>query len=556
MNTMNLLAKAVDFKDKTQEGIALLGVLLSDNKNLNEAIESYEVSYVTPYTYYQNYHIFEEVDLMAKMSLGSQFVTEEDRETLEKYIHTFKPDLFKSYKKEYYMKEKEEDVEVSFVKEEFSQPILATLANSDTWFISLTQYQLQKDREGFTQYIYDENLIGQLIEFNHFKALDYLLQEGFVFNHVNKQGFYPIFSIKSIEAFEYLKEKDIDWDVVGAKKKTIISFVSQVKDANVSKVLFNRIVKLLKNGAEEQIVSGIIENFRQKKTQSEILNSIKKYKKPLQEIRDEDDNNLFLMALKYNNVRIATKLLQEKLDFEHVNSNGEKAFNYALNLSSYHGNDRQLRETIFKQIFQFTDPFSANFAQDMYLKNIKGDSSSLPLEQIHAKFQELGIQAQLPKKQDRYSYNANWEKIIPYLENYKAIEANVVDKLIEIFNNQEESNSRYGRKAELSFLENGFSPILFQRFYDKEKMEQILEKIVAYVSQEELANYGYIDRFLSFMETVGFDKLSGRLASLIKIDSLNRSSESKKEFYISQLEKRRLEDMVVVQDKVVKRRKI
>lgn len=547
LSTMNTLAQAVDFNSKPQEGIALLGILLDNNVDPEHILDSYELTYSQRYNYSQDYHIFHETDLLVRMSYGAAHYEKQDAENLEKYLNTYQPDLFKKYKKEYYIKEKEDDVDASFVKEELLQPILQSLIHSDTWFITLTKYQLQKDREGFIQYIYDENIIGKLIEHSKFDSLDYLLSEQFDFNHVNKDGMYPIFNIKTVDAFEYLKEKAIDWDVIGAKKKSVMSFVSRIKDANVSRVLFNRIVKLLKNGVEEQVVNGIIENFAQSKTQSEILNSLKKYKKPLNELRDEDDNNLFLISLRHNNVRIAAKLLQEKIDFEHVNVNGEKALDYALSLGGYRRNDGDLKKQVLNKIMLEQNPFSANFAEGVYLKGLLGRVRpyTLPMDKISDKMRQLGIDAQLNLKN---SYNdENWEAIMAYLERLTPINSGIIDKMIDLFNEAKMDNVAY------QFFNNGFSSVLFNRFYDKEKMDYILECLLNYVLEKGTEYHGYTERFLSFCDKVGFEKLPGRLASRIDIESI---SGNKKEYYQTQLEKRRIEDMVVIQDKVVKRRKI
>jgi hypothetical protein len=548
LSTMNTLAQAVDFNLRPHEGIALLGILIDANTENNPTVDSYELAYSQRYNYTQDYHIFHETDLLVNISYGSSHYEAQDVDNLERYLNTYKPDLFKQYKKEYYLKEKEEDTEASFVKEEFTQPILQTLINSDTWFITLAKYQLKKDRVGFTQYIYDENIIGRLIESSRIEAIDYLISEGFDLNHVNKEGLYPIFKIKNVDTFEYLKDKNIDWDVVGAKKKTIISFVSRIKDANVSRVLFNRIVKLLKNGVEEQVVNGIIENFAQSKTQSEIFNSLKKYKKPLAELRDEDDNNLFLIALRYNNVRVSAKLLQEKLDFEHVNVNGEKALDFALSLGGYRHGDSDLKKQVLNKIMTAQNPFSNDFAESVYLKNLLGKvrGYGLPFDQISAKMKELGIEHETNFKT---SYNDdNWVAIMAYFERIAPINHGIVDKIVALFKEGVIENISY------QFFSNNFSSVLFNRFYDKEKMDYILECLVEHVTNKAKEHhYNYSERFLHFCDKVGFEKLPGRLASQIDIENINGS---KKEYYQTQLEKRRIEDMVVIQDKVVKRRKI
>lgn len=548
---MNILAQAVDFQNKPKEGLQLLNALLQDEKNLTGTVDFFEITDIQRHNYHQYYNTFEEADLLLSISKGAEFYQLEDVAPLSQYLNLFKPDLFKSYKKEFYLKEKEEDEEASFIREEFNKPLLLTLVKSDAWFITLAQYQLKQDRASFTQYIYDKNIIGDLIGGDKFLALDYLKEEGFNFNHVNEQGMYPIFSIKSVEAFEYLKEKNIDWDVVGAKKKTVISFISRIRDASISRTLFNRIVKLLKNGVEEQIVSGIIENFSQKKTQGEILNSLKKFKKPLAEFRDEDENNLFLLALKNNNVRIADKLLSEKLDFEHVNANGEKALDFAMSLSGYRRNDSELKNNLLKKVFSATNPFADNFAETLYLKNIENrvNSYSLPMPQMMEKMKQLGINATF--KMDRSYHNEDWASVIAYFEHLTPLNSRIIDKVLNLFVEAREDKKE---SVYYQFLKNDYSTTLFNRFYDKDKMDIILEHLLNYTIIKQTDGYSnYMETFLVFCDKVGFDKLPGKLASQIDIESIQSKQ---KEYYQTQIERRRFEDVIVIQDKVVKRRKI
>lgn len=543
-------------------------------------------------SYTKTFQLMEETDFLKtitnEIANYNYQLNDEQKQTLLNFIQKYNVSLLEEYvifkNKEIYSKEKS---------------LIKSMIKNQSLFETFSPILLNEPSKlnEFREYIYKNNVLGQLIDLNAVNSLMILKQFNFNINQVDENKNYPIFSLNNYATYEYLsKNFNVNWNVKDKNNQSIIQYIPNNKDNDL---LIKNLLKQLKEDSsfEKELANKIIDSIESLNNKKDILKLLDSYPGDIRKIYSEEGNNLVMTCLKVKNYRLAHELYFQ-YKFDPIDTNCSNKNKTAMNYIISH--DCNLPKTIApKRDELIKSLLSANIVFDKIVKenllafisvnytSYKNIDKFIPIQSIIDKIQEkygskFDTQIQTLKecesnKKTSYSYRKYWEEenIMALFALYEPLTNTFFENVLTQVEQLLLPNSFETENDELSIQQRAIQTLnlflsdkscykLYQSSLENSSNQETIANIANKIAklydglnpEVDIFNSQYI-KLLDWMENLGSENLNDEtvyhLTSIISKTGIN--DEKWKKFNID-LEKRLLTQKIESVNPATKKLKI